>query len=93
MTAYTLTVEAEADLRGIIRYTRKQWSDTQLRRYVAKLEQGIASLAAVQGSFKDMSELFQRFGWRVANITTSSACRASARPHWSWQFFMSTWTS
>lgn len=58
MTAYTLTVEAEADLRGIIRYTRKQWSDTQVRRYVAKLEQGIASLTAGQGSFKDMSELF-----------------------------------
>lgn len=57
MTAYILTAEAEADLRGIIRYTRKQWSTTQVRRYVSKLEQGIASLAAGQGTFKDMSEL------------------------------------
>ncbi|MCC5064047.1 type II toxin-antitoxin system RelE/ParE family toxin [Xanthomonas campestris] len=58
MTAYVLTAEAEADLRGIIRYTRKEWGAAQVRRYIAKLEQGIAGLAAGQGSFKDMSELF-----------------------------------
>ncbi|SHN16696.1 type II toxin-antitoxin system RelE/ParE family toxin [Roseibium suaedae] len=58
MTAYILTTEAEADLRGIIRYTRKQWSSTQVRLYIAKLEQGIGRLAAAQGSFKDLSELF-----------------------------------
>lgn len=52
MTAYVLTVEAEADLRHIIRYTRKQ------RRYIGKLERGIAHLAAGQGTFKDMSALF-----------------------------------
>lgn len=58
MTDYILTAEAEGDLRGIIRYTRKQWNATQVRRYVAKLEQGFAGLAAGKGSFKDLSELF-----------------------------------
>ena len=42
MTAYILTAEAEADLRGIIRYTRREWGAAQVRRYIAKLEQGIA---------------------------------------------------
>ncbi|KAB2699926.1 type II toxin-antitoxin system RelE/ParE family toxin [Brucella lupini] len=58
MTTYVLTVEAEADLRHIIRYTRKQWSDAQVQHYVGKLERGIANLAAGQGTFKDMSTLF-----------------------------------
>jgi len=58
LTAYILAAEAEADLRGIIRHTRKQWGAAQVRRYIGKLEQGIANLAASQGSFKDMSELF-----------------------------------
>lgn len=58
MTTYILTAEAEADLRGIIRYTRKQWGTVQVRRYIARLEHDIASLAAGRGSFRDMSELF-----------------------------------
>ncbi|MBG9791091.1 plasmid stabilization protein ParE, partial [Paenibacillus dendritiformis] len=33
MRAYVLTEAAEADLRGIIRYTRKHWDDAQVRRY------------------------------------------------------------
>ncbi len=58
MTDYVLTVAAELDLRGIVRYTRKQWGDAQVRRYVATMERGIARLAAGQGVFKDMSALF-----------------------------------
>ncbi|MFH1805303.1 MAG: type II toxin-antitoxin system RelE/ParE family toxin [Pseudomonadota bacterium] len=58
MTAYILTAEAEADLRRIIRYTRKEWGTTQVRRYIAKLEQGIVDLAVGQGPFKDVSDLF-----------------------------------
>ncbi|MDV2968099.1 type II toxin-antitoxin system RelE/ParE family toxin [Nitratireductor aquimarinus] len=58
MTAYVLTDAAEADLRDVIRYTREQWGDVQLRRYIAKLEQGIIRLAAGQGTFKDMSALY-----------------------------------
>ncbi|WP_250151132.1 type II toxin-antitoxin system RelE/ParE family toxin [Photorhabdus akhurstii] len=45
MTGYVLTTAAESDLRGIVRYTRKQWGDAQVRRYIAMLEQGIANLA------------------------------------------------
>ena len=58
MTGYVLTAAAESDLRGIVRYTRKQWGDAQVRRYIATLEQGIASLADGRGLFKDMSSLF-----------------------------------
>ncbi|AXI82794.1 type II toxin-antitoxin system RelE/ParE family toxin [Xylella taiwanensis] len=58
MIRYVLTAAAESDLRGIVRYTRKQWGDAQVRRYIATLEQGIASLADGRGVFKDMSALF-----------------------------------
>ncbi len=58
MTAYVLTTDAEADLRGIIRYTRKEWGAAQVRRYIAKLEQGIAALADGHSPFKDMSEIY-----------------------------------
>ncbi len=55
---YILTASAEADLRSIIRYTRKEWGDAQLRRYVAALEKGISGLAAGVGAFRDMSESY-----------------------------------
>ena len=55
---YILTDAAEADMRGVIRYTRKQWGDAQVRHYIARLEQGIARLATGQGTFKDMSALY-----------------------------------
>lgn len=55
---YVLTLAAEADVRGIIRHTRKEWGDAQVRRYVSKLEQGMVRLAAGQGYFKDMSVLY-----------------------------------
>jgi plasmid stabilization system protein ParE len=58
LTGYVLTAAAESDLRGIVRYTRKQWGDAQVRRYIAALEQGIASLADGRGVFKDMNALF-----------------------------------
>nr|WP_246545207.1 type II toxin-antitoxin system RelE/ParE family toxin [Photorhabdus hainanensis] len=29
MTGYVLTTAAKSDLRGIVRYTRKQWGDAQ----------------------------------------------------------------
>ena len=35
MSGYVLTNEAEADLRAIIRYTRKTWGTDRVRRYVA----------------------------------------------------------
>lgn len=58
MNSYVLTDEAEADLRSIIRYTRKQWDEAQVRRYIAKLQAGIANLAASKGAFKDMSAIY-----------------------------------
>lgn len=58
MRAYVLTEGAEADLRDIIRYTRKQWGATQVRRYMGKLEQSIISLAAGKGPFTVVNELY-----------------------------------
>lgn len=49
-----LTEAAEADLRGIIRYTRKHWGDVQVRDYVADLEQGIGCLVKGEGAFKEL---------------------------------------
>lgn len=56
--AYVLTLGAEADLREIIRYTRQQWSDQQVRVYIGRLERGIARLAAHQGAYRDLSDLY-----------------------------------
>lgn len=55
---YVLTDDAEADLRGIVRYTRKEWGAAQVRAYLAKLKTGIACVAAGQGVFKEMGALY-----------------------------------
>lgn len=59
MTAsYVLALAAEADLRDIIRYTRREWGDAQVRAYVARLQGGMESVATGQASFKDMAALY-----------------------------------
>ena len=55
--AYILTAEAEADLRGIVRYTRQEWGEAQTRKYLAALARGIERLAMGHDVFKDMSGL------------------------------------
>ncbi len=58
MTArYVLSSAAEADLRAIVRYTRKQWGAAQTRRYMAKVKTGIENLVAGRGYFKDVAAL------------------------------------
>lgn len=58
MTAsYVLTASAEADLRSIIRYTRGQWGDQQVRRYIAKLTLGIKRLALADGGYRKLTEI------------------------------------
>ena len=57
-TTYILTAAAEADLRGIIRYTRRQWGDVQVKRYVTLLERGIARLAVGEGGYKSLDEVY-----------------------------------
>jgi toxin ParE1/3/4 len=47
---YVLTSEAEQDLRGIIRYTRKKHGEKQVRTYVSQLKQGIKHLATGKGN-------------------------------------------
>lgn len=55
--AYILTAEAEADLRGIVRYTRQEWGEAQTRKYLSPLARGIERQAMGQGVFKDLSAL------------------------------------
>lgn len=55
---YVLTDDAEADLRGIVLYTRKEWGAAQVRTYVAKLKAGIARVAVGQGIFKELDALY-----------------------------------
>lgn len=55
---YVLTHSAESDLRDIIRYTRKQWGSKQAQHYTLLLEQGMARLAAGQGVYKAMNDLY-----------------------------------
>jgi len=63
--SYVLTDAAEADLRDIIRYTRTQWGAVQVRRYVAKLQTGMANVAAGKGTFKQLDALYPKL--RVAH--------------------------
>ncbi len=59
MTAsYVLTEAAEADLRGIIRYTSVQWGDEQARIYASKLSRGFERLASGDGAVRNVDELF-----------------------------------
>lgn len=57
-SAYVLSSAAEADLRDIVRYTRKEWGDIQARRYLTKLKHGIERVASGQGQFKTVPALF-----------------------------------
>ena len=57
MTNYVLTDAAEADLRSIIRYTRTQWGDQQVRRYIEALERALIDLAAGDISYRSMEEI------------------------------------
>jgi toxin ParE1/3/4 len=45
LTAWQLTLAAEADLRAIIRYTRDEWGAQQARSHAEALEQAIQLLA------------------------------------------------
>ena len=77
---YVLANWAEADLRGIIRYTRTQWSDAQVRRYISKLEQGFTRLASGKHRSRDMGRFIRRSAWHIASTIMSSACRAKTGP-------------
>ena len=55
---YVLSLEAEADLRDIIRYTQRRWGAEQARNYAVKLRGGIERLVAGHGAIKDMDALY-----------------------------------
>lgn len=56
--SFILSPAAEADLRGLIRYSRKQWGTTQTATYVTNLKRGITALAQGKGFIKDMNDIY-----------------------------------
>jgi len=58
VTSYVLSNDADADVRGILRYTHKEWGTAQARNYHAKLKEGMARLAAGKAPFKDLSAIY-----------------------------------
>jgi toxin ParE1/3/4 len=54
---YVLTSAAEADLRDIVRYTRREWGEVQARRYLAGLKAGIERIATGPVAGRDMTSL------------------------------------
>jgi plasmid stabilization system protein ParE len=58
--AYVLSALAEADLRDIVRYSRKQWGDERTRAYVEQLERGADNLARGKGHYRDMSAIYPK---------------------------------
>lgn len=55
---YVFTKAAEADLRDVIRYTRQQWGDAQVRRYVSRLQNCAEALATGDGRHREMGDLY-----------------------------------
>lgn len=56
--SYVLALAAEADLRDVVRYTRKKWGDAQARIYLATLKGCIDGVAIGHSLFKDMTGLY-----------------------------------
>ena len=54
---YVLTRAAEADLREVIGYTRRQWGVAQARRYASELQRCIEALVAGEGQHRLMTDL------------------------------------
>jgi plasmid stabilization system protein ParE len=54
---YVLTRSAAADLRGIVRYTVKQWGEARCRAYIAQIETAANELALGKGTCKQLDEL------------------------------------
>ena len=79
MTArYTLLPAAEADLRDIIRYTRKQWGGAQARAYARKLETGIENMIADVGGCWNMDAFYP--GLRVIRCEHHIFCIVGPEP-------------
>ncbi len=52
MASYAFTQEADADLDGIVDYSRRQWGDQQARRYLAQLRLCLEQIADESGRHK-----------------------------------------
>ena len=64
MQTYTLTAAAGADLREVVRYTRRQWGEVQARRYAGRLRSCIQALATGEGAHRDAGVFYP--GLRMA---------------------------
>lgn len=64
--SYVLSEAAEADLRGVIRYTRNMWGEQQARLYAEKLKNGIIRMSQGKGAFREMDDIYPSL--RMARI-------------------------
>jgi len=54
---YVLTIAAEADLREVLRYTRRQWGVAQARRYASQLQRCAEALAMGEARHRGQEDL------------------------------------
>ncbi|MEQ1496290.1 MAG: type II toxin-antitoxin system RelE/ParE family toxin [Novosphingobium sp.] len=59
MVGYAFTIEADADLAGIVEYTRRQWGDDQARRYLSQLHMCLDQIVDDGGHHKSVANLLQ----------------------------------
>ncbi len=57
MASYVLAPGAQADLRDIARYTRRQWGKPQALKYRDRLEKCAETIALGEGRSKDLSDI------------------------------------
>ena len=57
MAEYAFTGEADADLDGIVGYTRREWDDGQTRGYLAQLSQSLDQIADDSAGHKIVTTL------------------------------------
>ena len=54
---FVYSLEAQAELREIVRHTARQWGAAQARSYARQIDEAAGDLATGQGFFKDWGQL------------------------------------
>lgn len=79
---YVLTDAAEADMRSIIRYTRKQWGDAQYAITSKNWKRALPVLLLVMEPLRIWAKSGRNCTWRIVNIIMSSVCCEKGSLRW-----------
>jgi plasmid stabilization system protein ParE len=63
---FVYSLEAQAELREIVRHTARQWGAARARSYARQIDEAAGDLATGQGFFKDWGQLLP--GLRVKAV-------------------------